>query len=517
MKRKLITAISIGFIAIISILILTGAALKIRGANDIIPTSSACEVVIHKLEDGKDVSAWAYYYDSEAVAFLTDVFRGKYVTDIHTETSLETDTGLTNPTGTRYFICVYTPDNFGEGGDNSQFVQIYIDAKSGEYKIYVANGSPAWGDDIKTYYNVKGINLDVDKIDRYFKENSPKNVTAQDGEFYGTVKYISDGNPNLSVPRHFLYVAPFGDRSGLWIPFVVSGSTSAVKVGDSVKITYSGTSMDGTLRRDGYFAETVEITDANRGWLQTDPLWLKGVKYKFNREDAVMTHDFGTVVHVVRIRFTKFAGYIVYLYDTNDDIGNLTCYWVDDRAIFSDEAKLLFLEGKTGYRLDILGVVEGPYDNLDIKAAVSVSAELPSESNISATVGDIIKSSDVQEISFTWDLFSAYQPMPSYDGISKDMIFSILLKNKKITNDKERVQYVKSNLPIANGEPFARNVAHVRLDVSEDEYLLVQVNKYSGEFILSFYKTVEGVSTVKTYASAEGESINVELLKLISN
>ena len=298
---------------------------------------------------------------------------------------------------------------------------------------------------------------------------------------------------------------------------MVSGSTSTVSVGDNVKITYSGTSMDGTLRRDGYFAETIEVTSANRGRLQKNPLELKEAKYNFNREDTVLTSDFGTVVHVTRQVYTNFKGYLVYLHDTNDDVGNLTCYWVDDRAIFSDEAKLLFLEGKTGYRLDILGVVDGPYDNLDIKAAVSVSAELPSESNISATVGDIIKSSDVQEISFTWDPFSAYQPMPSYDGISKDMIFSILLKNKKITNDKERVQYVKSNLPIANGKPFIRNVAHVRLDVNEDEYLLVQVNKYSGEFILSFYKTVEGVSIVKTYASAEGESINVELLKLISN
>jgi hypothetical protein len=81
MKRKLITAISIGFIAIISILILTSAALKIRGANDVIPTSSAAEVEICKYEDGKKSGESAYYYDSEAVELLKDIFRGKYVTD----------------------------------------------------------------------------------------------------------------------------------------------------------------------------------------------------------------------------------------------------------------------------------------------------------------------------------------------------------------------------------------------------------------------------------------------------
>ena len=508
MKRKLITAISIGFIAIISILILTSAALKIRGANDVIPTSSAAEVEICKYEDGKKSGEGAYYYDSEAVELLKDIFRGKYVTD-NTSMVESIAPRIPDTDGDYYCITISTPGVF-EKDLRFEIVDIYIDSKSGEYKICIETLSlSSYLDDTTmpiTYVCINGIVLDTDKIDHYFSEGVARNVVAQDGEFYGTVKHISYGNQNLIKPRHFLYVTPLGDRTDIWVPFVVGGSTSTVSVGDNVKITYSGTNMDGTMRQDGYFAESVEITNVTKVRGQKD-LLAASKDYIFDRTNVVAAQDFGTVVHVVRVK-SGARGYLVYLADAMNSIGNLTCYWIDDNAIFSYEASSLLSQGKTDYRLDIFGVANSPYDNLDIKSAVSVSANMPSSSD-TLTIGDIVKQSDISKIALLWNPLSSEKTVSTYDGKIKNILFSLLFEDKKIVDDRERFFALENSFANDFG-----NIAFIWLILNAEEQLSIKANTKTGEFTV-VYTQIKGEDTFATplYASAEGESINTRILR----
>lgn len=198
-----------------------------------------------------------------------------------------------------------------------------------------------------------------------------KVVVVNDGELYGTIEYVSECSKGLDTPRYFVYVAPLGDESDVWIPFIVDGSTEILKVGNTVKITYFGTDLDGTMRRDGFVAESISLTDATRAEGNKNPLAI-GSDYVLDRAEAVMTTDFGTVVHVARVE-TGASGYLVYLDGAYYDIGNLVCYWVDDNAIFTEEALDHLSKGMTGYQLKISGVANSPYENIDIEAAVSVS------------------------------------------------------------------------------------------------------------------------------------------------
>ena len=170
-----------------------------------------------------------------------------------------------------------------------------------------------------------------------------------------------------------MYVSPLSGKSDIWIPFVVHNNKDLLTVGNKVKITYSGTMLDGTLRRDGFVADSIELTDANKVTGQKNPLAISD-DYVFNRAEAVLRMDFGTVIHVVRVE-SGASGYLVYLVNADYNVGNLTCYWIDDNAIISDEAADLLSKGKTNYQIDIRGVANSPYKDIDIdiEAAVAVS------------------------------------------------------------------------------------------------------------------------------------------------
>ena len=198
-----------------------------------------------------------------------------------------------------------------------------------------------------------------------------KEVVAKDGEFYGTVAYVSAHKQSSDTPRSFVYLAPLGDESGIWVPFVVDGNADILTVGNKLKITYSGTALDGTMRRDGFVAESVELTEATKVTGQKNPLAISE-SYVFNRAESVLTQDFGTVVHVARIE-SGARGYFVYLSDADYNVGNLVCYWIDDNAIVPEDVASKLSSGESGYVLEVMGVANSPYESIDIDAAVSVS------------------------------------------------------------------------------------------------------------------------------------------------
>lgn len=529
MKRKPIVYISVILVAIIAILVLTGSALKIRGATDVIPTSSASCVIINKYNDGNKSIEEAYYYDSEAISLLKDIFRGKYVTDNATTVeSISLD-----DSDNYYHITVNTVGEL-ESLKSSEAAEIYIDSRTGEYKIYVGKysyspfppGTYSYSFVTEnTYVSVNGIALDTDKIDRYFSEGVTRNVAAaKDGELYGIISYVAPYSKNTEDPsacKYYIGVQPLGvvDEE-TWVPFVVTAKTKTsfdfssdisdmplLSVGNRVKVTYSGTELDGRKLYTEFFAESIESANVGKIYSQNNPMEISS-SYVFDPKEVVGVRDYGTVIHVARMK-AGAKGYLVYLDYHGLGEGNLSCFWIDDNSDISKEALKMFSSGTPGYTINIEGFATNrPENGLYIEAVASVSLEIP-KAEADITIGDIIKQSDISKIALLWYPLSSNKNASIYEGRVKDMLFTLLLKDKRIIDDEERFFALENSF----ADDF-ENITFIWLILNPEEELSIKVNKKTGEFTI-IYTQIKGDDAFPTplYASAEGERINAGILR----
>lgn len=123
-------------------------------------------------------------------------------------------------------------------------------------------------------------------------------------------------------------------------------------------------------------------------------------------------------------------------------------------------------------------------------------------------LGKAVDISDIDTIEVSYSRFDAVAYI--LDGSFKDAFFMITLCNKQVTDDETRISDLKET--IGTGE----EIIWIILDKNEGDDAVIFMSKATGEFLVVEIIIDESTSN-KTYeyiyASVEGESISIDLLK----
>ena len=123
-------------------------------------------------------------------------------------------------------------------------------------------------------------------------------------------------------------------------------------------------------------------------------------------------------------------------------------------------------------------------------------------------LGKVVDISDIDTIEVSYSRFDAVAYI--LDGSFKDVFFTITLCNKQVTDDETRISDLKET--IGTGE----EIIWIILDKNEGNDAVIFMSKATGEFLVVEIIVDESTSN-KTYeyiyASVEGESISIDLLK----
>lgn len=123
------------------------------------------------------------------------------------------------------------------------------------------------------------------------------------------------------------------------------------------------------------------------------------------------------------------------------------------------------------------------------------------------TIGAVVDKSWVGKI--TLSLGDPDSEQYTVDGATKDAVFTFVLNNQKLTEDKERIDTVRKHIESLD------NPVYVGLQTNDGDDIVIMVDKDTGDFVIAYvitYGNTTGIIYDYRYASPEGEGFDIEAI-----